>query len=181
MANNVLVDVIDTGAYANSFYGTYDHYQRIGWYFDKIVDDIADLDLEDTKRVLTGRFVLVKNEDAIFMRTSNEESDTFTKYEIVKENDKYYIEQVSSTTYTVEGFRFIGYASRRAMLLFGDEGYIDVNAMQAYKIAGKPNVRRLSAYYFPTQYNAEMWQQATDTPEADKEKLATNGSPEEGV
>lgn len=148
-----ITDFVDTGNYANSFYGTYDHYQRIGWYFDKIVDDLEDL--EDCKDIMTGRFVLVKTEDAIFMRTSDNytENYPYQRYEI-QGNELIPVGNVN--VYETEGFRFIGYATRKAMLLL-DDAYIDVDNIAAYKIANTNNVRSLSAYYFPTEYNKEYW------------------------
>lgn len=151
-----ITDFIDTEGYANTFYGTYDHYQRIGWYFDLVVDNLNDLEKSEAQRIMAGRFVLVKNEDAIFMRTGDDAKYKYTPYELEgDESGKYYVPKATEPVNT-PGFRFIGYASRKALLILGENGYIDIDEMKAYKIANTETVRTISAYYFPTQYNTEF-------------------------
>lgn len=139
------MNAIEDNYYANSFFGTYDHYQRIGWYFDKIVENISDL--TDCLQVMTGRFVLVTSEDAVFIRT-NEETEYIST-----------IDQAQSTT--IEGFRFIGYLTPHAKLLLDENGeYIDIDASNfiiPYKIANDDIVKRISAYYFPTSNNISIF------------------------
>lgn len=53
----------------NYFYGQATHYNHPGWYFDVIVDNFEDLNSQMSIR--PGRFVLVRNDGAIFMRTGN--------------------------------------------------------------------------------------------------------------
>ena len=171
---------IGDGYYANSFYGTYDHFQRIGWYFDKVVTTIEDLD--NCRDILTGRFVFVLGEDAIFMRDNAYDEDPFT-YEL--RGDLHYNQQTGTFDFideegTIEiyGFRFIGYATRRAKLLIDEQGNylnIDLNEFAIpYKIASTKSIQQLSAYYFPTDRNAHVFKQSNLTPvqeiQLDKDK-----------
>lgn len=159
-----VIDVIDTEGYPNSFYGTYTQYQRIGWFFDKIVNNLEELTNPDTKKVLTGRFVLVLNEDMIFQRVGD-------NYEI--ENDSplssmRQYEQISEKAYRpgsqtlanklegVTGFKFIGFASRRAIFILNEHGYIDADLIDRYKIADTDIIRTIGAFYFPTKYNEDF-------------------------
>ena len=158
-----ITDFIDSDGYANTFYGTYDHYQRIGWYFDLVVDSLDDLTSEQALKVLTGRFVLVKDEDAIFMRTSNGSLDYYERFVIEKKESADYYKPYSTETIEIDGFRFVAYASRRALLLIGEKGYIDLDKMMAYKVANTKCVRRMSAYYFPTSQNEEIWKDTGET------------------
>lgn len=148
-----ITDFIDTEGYANSFYGTYDHYQRIGWYFDLIVDSLEDLNSIQAQAIMAGRFVLVKDEDAIFMRSGNNGTYKYTPYEIIEKENELYYSPGATQTVTTNGFRFIGYASRKALLLLNKDSYVKVDAMDAYKIADTDTVRTISAFYFPTEYN----------------------------
>ena len=118
---------IGDGYYANSFYGTYDHFQRIGWYFDKIVENVTDLNTEECQQVLTGRFVLVLNEDAIFMRDYNYDDQDYNYYPI---GTRYTWDNEGKMVFPqgagipITGFRFIGYATRLAKLLASENGGI---------------------------------------------------------
>ena len=177
---------IGDGYYANSFYGTYDHFQRIGWYFDKIVPYIGNLN--DCLDVLTGRFVLVQNEDAIFMRDYNYDNQNFefypysTTYEWNEENGEFIYN--SGDAVPITGFRFIGYATRLAKLLIDENGNttaIDVNGNLPYKIAKTKNVQQMSAYYFPTDKNKNVFRlddnnyKLVQELELDKDKYEEDG------
>lgn len=167
---NVNLNEIGDGYYANSFYGTYDHYQRIGWFFDKIVDTIVSnpesnkTGLDNCLDVLTGRFVLAKDDDAIFMRdyAYDVEGNYFQYYE----NCRYsfingnFVPQEESIPIPVKGFRFIGFATRRSKLILNENGDyfdIEVNNETPYKIAKTKNIQQLSAYYFPTIKNQNVF------------------------
>lgn len=72
----------------NYFYGQATHYNHPGWYFDIVVDDLEDLTYQMS--ICPGRFVLVRNSGAIFMRTGtnnifvtpylNYEEETMKRY-----------------------------------------------------------------------------------------------------
>ena len=53
----------------NYFYGQATHYNHPGWYFDIVIDNIDDLTSQ--MQIRPGRFVLVRNYGAIFMRTGS--------------------------------------------------------------------------------------------------------------
>lgn len=53
----------------NYFYGQATHYNHPGWYFDIVIDNLQDLTSQ--MQIRPGRFVLVKNYGAIFMRTGS--------------------------------------------------------------------------------------------------------------
>lgn len=64
--------------FVNYFYGQANHYNHPGWYFDVIVDNLSaeegsltESNLNNETSVRPGRFVLVKNYGAIFMRSGN--------------------------------------------------------------------------------------------------------------
>lgn len=158
---NTVINEVGDGYYANSFYGTYDHFQRIGWFFDKVVSEIADLD--ECLDVLTGRFVLVEDKDAIFMRdyAYDEEGNYFNYYDggYIYQNGQF-IPNPNGETYNIKGFKFIGFATRRSKLLLSENGEyygIDVNDDTPYKIAKTKNVQQLSAYYFPSLKNRNVF------------------------
>lgn len=96
----------------NFFYGTEDHYQHPGWYFDLIVDNNNDITEtagvsendptttdfpENTKQVRPGRFILVKKYNAVFMRVGANESYYFVKPTYIDENNtKYYYKDIQN-------------------------------------------------------------------------------------
>ena len=172
MANNVYPSEDDY--YINGFYGTYDHFQRIGWYFDKIVYDLDDLD--NCVNVMTGRFVLVMNENAVFLRTGNSGDNTYTQNAIVSiDPTTHEVSYNSGNTNPItitKGFKFIGYITPHAKLLLDQDGsFIDINTsnfMIPYKIANDEYVKRISAYYFPTSHNQNIW---NNTPSNDPIKV----------
>lgn len=53
----------------NYFYGQATHYNHPGWYFDVIVNNLENLTSQ--MQIRPGRFVLVKNYGAIFMRSGS--------------------------------------------------------------------------------------------------------------
>ncbi len=53
----------------NYFYGQATHYNHPGWYFDIVIDNLEDLTSQ--MQIRPGRFVLVKNYGAIFMRSGS--------------------------------------------------------------------------------------------------------------
>lgn len=136
----------------DSFYGTYNHYQRIGWFFDKIVADLEDL--EDCLNILTGRFVLVENEDAIFMRAPgvHEYTRFVTGQKAIDVED-------SDNPIEIEGFKFVAYATQKAKLLLDSNGdYISLtndNQDVPYKIAKDSYIKAIGRYYFPSDKNAD--------------------------
>jgi hypothetical protein len=73
----------------NYFYGTEDHYYHPGWYFDEIVDDITNL-TGVLLNVRPGRFVLVRNANAVFMRTSDNENYYFVKSSNYNSEQQYF-------------------------------------------------------------------------------------------
>lgn len=150
-------DLIKSETYTdfNTFYGTYDHYQRYGWYFDKIVQSIEQL--RNSTNVLTGRFVYVTQDDAIFLRAQG--IYPYKRYAAEIHDDGTITYSPNVQTENINGFRFIGYLTQHAKLLLGAEGqFFDINNTNytfPYKIANDEYVRRISAYYFPTEYNAQ--------------------------
>lgn len=156
---NIGLNEVGDGYYANSFYGTYDHYQRIGWFFDKVVSTIDDLD--DCLDVLTGRFVLVEENDAIFMRdyAYDVEGNYFQYYDGgYKYEDGQFVPVGAAIP--IKGFKFIGFATRRSKLLFNEDGQygiIETADDIPYKIAKTKNIQQLSAYYFPTIKNQNVF------------------------
>ena len=148
----------------NSFFGTYNHFQRLGWYFDKIVETTDNLKDQDTLRVMTGRFVYVEREDAIFLRT--EGTYSYIRYkpiEYYNENDELVRVEYSNVPDPINtvGFRFIGYLTQHARLLLDKDGmFFDIdksNFTFPYKIANDEYVKRISAYYFPTDNNSYVF------------------------
>ena len=155
---NTVINEVGDGYYANSFYGTYDHFQRIGWFFDKVVSTIVDLD--QCLDVLTGRFVLVEDKDAIFMRDYAYDVEG---HEFIYYDDGYRYEDGQFVPVgqgiPIKGFKFIGFATRRSKLLLNENGEyfgIEVNDEIPYKIAKTKNIQQLSAYYFPTIKNKHI-------------------------
>ena len=74
MSDNTINEnyIYDT-RFKDYFYGSDDHYQHPGWYFDKVINSLDDL--EGLKnQVYTNRFVLVYEYHAIFMRTNDNNS-----------------------------------------------------------------------------------------------------------
>ena len=141
---NVGLNEVGDGYYANSFYGTYDHYQRIGWFFDKVVSTIDDLD--DCLDILTGRFVLVEENDAIFMRdyAYDIEGNYFQYYDSGYEYEDGQFIPIGEAI-PIKGFKFIGFATRRSKLLFnenGQYGIIEITDDIPYKIAKTKNIQQ---------------------------------------
>lgn len=69
----------------NYFYGQATHYNHPGWYFDIVINNLEDLTSQ--MQIRPGRFVLVKNYGAIFMRTGS--NNIFIKPFIDDTNIKY--------------------------------------------------------------------------------------------
>lgn len=148
----------------DSFYGTYNHYQRQGWYFDKIVETIEEL--SNCLSVLTGRFVYVEQEDAIFIRTYGTYEYERYKAEIDSLSGRVIYSNEAEVIET-NGFKFIGYLTQHARLLLDAQGmffdFDERNFTFPYKIANDENVKRISAYYFPTNNNSSIWGNLPDT------------------
>lgn len=144
----------------NSFFGTYNHFQRLGWYFDKVVQTVEDLKKPECSRVMTGRFVYVEQEDAIFIRTEGTHSYKRYKAELDSTTGRMTYSNTAETI-TTEGFKFIGYLTQHARLLLDSNGmFFDFDESTfsfPYKIANDENVKRVSAYYFPTDNNSSIW------------------------
>jgi hypothetical protein len=115
---------------------------------------------------MTGRFVYVEQEDAIFIRT--EGTHDYVRYSVIIDPDSEVISYDNKPeTITTEGFKFIGYLTRHARLLLDADGkffdFDDSNFTFPYKIANDENVKRISAYYFPTTNNTSIWGNLPDT------------------
>lgn len=149
-------NTIEIMANPNSFFGTYNHFQRLGWYFDKIVQRIEELTNSECQRVMTGRFVYVEQEDAIFLRSKG--TYTYVRYKaILDSNGNITHYNNISEEITTTGFKFIGYLTQHARLLLDKNGqffdFDERNFTFPYKIADDDYVKRISAYYFPTDDN----------------------------
>lgn len=162
----------------NYFYGTEDHYYHPGWYFDVIVDKVEKetndpseiTDLSNAEDVRPGRFVLVRNANAVFMRTSDNEDYYFVLSSNYGSEQYFYndfrnisgkkVSEVASTDLIgynsnvlkqTTGFRFIAYTNRMAQILLQNNGSLVV----PYSTNGEPvlysttnNLGYMASYYF---------------------------------
>lgn len=148
----------------NYFYGTEDHYYHPGWYFDLIVNTVNDLS-EQAQAIRPGRFVLVSDSEAVFMRTGDNESYWFVP-PIRNDNDEYYyyndyehvsgksVDEVTPEGEYVQttGYRFIAYTNKMAQVIMENNGSLAI----PYDSDGKPvlysantdQMGNLASYYF---------------------------------
>lgn len=73
---------------ANYFYGQATHYNHPGWYFDIIVTNLVELNLQGDN-IRPGRFILVQDYGAIFMR-SGDNNMFILPYEVNVDNPQGY-------------------------------------------------------------------------------------------
>lgn len=119
----------------NYFYGTHDHYDHPGWYFDEVVDTLEDLNTNKIRAIRPGRFVLVKDLQAIFLRDGHDAEYYFVNPVMIDErhNKYYYVDKYNISGKVVDsvdiseydpnaisitsGFRFIAYTNKLAQIL----------------------------------------------------------------
>ena len=150
----------------NYFYGTEDHYYHPGWYFDLTVGTIENLSNPPALAIRPGRFVLVSNSEAVFMRTGDNESYWFVP-PIRNDNNNYYYyndyEHVSGKEINeitpdpdlgaieTTGFRFIAYTNKMAQIIMENNGSLAIPYSDGKPIlyaANTDQMGNLASYYF---------------------------------
>lgn len=149
----------------NYFYGTADHYYHPGWYFDLIVSTVNDLSEQAARAIRPGRFVLVQDSEAVFMRTGDNESYWFVP-PIRNNNNEYYYyndyEHVSGTSTSEEtpdpdlgaiettGFRFIAYTNKMAQIIMENNGSLAIPYSDGRPVlySATDNLGYMASYYF---------------------------------
>ena len=165
--NTINENYIYDTRFKDYFYGSDDHYQHPGWYFDKVINSLDNL--EGLKnQVYTNRFVLVYKYHAIFMRTNDNNSYYFVKpwdnnfnyvYDYKKLNGhtvnaardsivNNLPEKYKEAVTKISGFQFISYTNKIAQTLLRDGSlpYIDEENPQLYNTTS--NLQYMASYYF---------------------------------
>lgn len=170
--NNTILDL------HNYFYGTENHYYHPGWYFDKIVDKKEEIQNKENglDKIRPGRYVLCQEDNAIFVRTGDTDSDNyyFVSPKIYNDRNYYYYNdfehisgrkvgtvkqsildnynQAGIDVIVTSGYRFISYTNNMASILLENNAVLTIPTSNAkpvlFSVAPADQLGNLASYYF---------------------------------